>query len=144
MRKNRLKALSIVLGSGLLLTGLVQGGAAGAADPFFAHEQPRYRSGEQLLADCRSDEPQAQGRCAGYVMAVADMLGGASATIDGLQACLKGDETLPELLGVVRTHLEADPARAVLKGDGAVAYALSIYRPCAGSEGTFTERVLGR
>jgi len=44
----------------------------------------------------------------------------------------------------VRGHLEADPARGSLKGDGAVAYALSIYRPCEVPEGSFTDRVLGR
>lgn len=144
MRKTKPRAPSILCGGSLLLVSFAMTGAAGAADPLFAHEQPRYRSGEQLLADCSSDEPQAQGRCAGYVMAVADMLGGASASVDGLQACLEGDETLPELLGVVRTHLEANPARAALKGDGVVAYALSIYRPCADPGGSFTERVLGR
>jgi hypothetical protein len=139
VRRTKLRALSIIFGGCLLLAN-----TAGAADPFFAHELPRYRSGEELLTDCRSEEPQAQGRCAGYVMAVADMLGGAAAKIDGLEACLEGDESLAELLGVVRAHLEADPARGSLKGDGAVAYALSIYRPCEVPEGSFTDRVLGR
>jgi len=132
---------------GLVLAALLQGGlaaAALAADPLFAHEEPRYRSAAELLEDCRSEDPVPQGRCAGYVMAVADMLGGASAQIDGIQACLRGDETLAELLGVVRRHLEGDPARAALKGDGAVAYALSIYRPCAEPEGSFEDRLLGR
>ena len=128
-----------------LVLGLLAQGAfvapTGAADPLFAHEQPRYRSGAELLEDCNSAEPVDQARCAGYVMAVADMLGGASARIDGLQACLKGNETLEELLEVVRRHLEANPARAVLKGDGAVAYALSIYRPCGESGATFEERL---
>jgi len=128
----------------IALGGLLCAGTAAAADPFFAHEQPRYRSGDQLLDDCRSEDLQAQGRCAGYIMAVADMLGGAAAKIDGLEACLEGDESLAELLGVVRAHLEANPARGSLKGDGAVAYALSIYRPCEVPEGSFTDRVLGR
>ena len=128
------------LSLGLLLQGSLAA-PAGAADPLFAHEQPRYRNGAELLEDCTSSEPVAQARCAGYVMAVADMLGGASARIDGLQACLKGNETLEELLQVVRRHLEANPARAVLKGDGAVAYALSIYRPCGESDATFEERL---
>src|SRR3546814_10803349 len=74
----------------------VTAAAGRAAAPLFAHELPRYRSGEQLLADCRSAEPAERGRCAGYVMAVADMLGGASARIDGLTACLIGNETLDE------------------------------------------------
>ena len=117
---------------------------AGGADPLFAHEMPRYRSGDQLLEDCRSAEPQAYGRCVGYVMAVADMLGGATATIDGLQACLRGDETVGELLDVVERHLESNPARAALKGDGVVAYALSIYRPCQDSGKSFEERLLNR
>lgn len=129
------------LSLGLLLQGALAAPAA-AADPLFAHEQPRYRSGAELLEDCTSSEPVAQARCAGYVMAVADMLGGASARIDGLQACLKGNESLEELMEVVRRHLEANPARAVLKGDGAVAYALSIYRPCGDSDATFEERLL--
>src|SRR3546814_15444502 len=75
-------------------------------------------------------------------MAVADMLGGASARIDGLTACLIGNETLDELLAVVERHLEANPARAQLKGDGVVAYALSIYRPCRESKSSFEERQL--
>ena len=91
-----------------------------AADALFAHEQPRYRSGAELLDDCRSSDPVEQARCAGYVMAVADMLGGASARIDGIEACLRGNETLADLVGVVRRHLESNPARANLKGDGAV------------------------
>jgi hypothetical protein len=70
------------------------------------------------------------------------MLGGAAARIDGLQACLNGDESLDDLLSVVERHLEANPARAVLKGDGAVAYALSIYRPCAAPGASFEERLL--
>ena len=127
----------VLAGAGLLLGG----GTAAAADALFAHEQPRYRSGAELLEDCRSDAPAARGRCAGYVMAVADMLGGAGARIDGLQACLTGRETLDELLAVVRHHLEDNSARGVLKGDGAVAYALSIYRPCGGSEAGFEERL---
>lgn len=127
--------------AGLALLPLAFGTPAGAADPLFAHEQPRYRNGAELLEDCNAEDVVAQARCAGYVMAVADMLGGASARIDGLQACLRGDETLADLLDVVRRHLEANPARAVLKGDGAVAYALSIYRPCADSEATFEERL---
>ncbi|WP_340116089.1 Rap1a/Tai family immunity protein [Pelagibius sp. 7325] len=132
-----------LLAAGVLLP-LLDGAAspAAAADPLFAHELPRYRSGGELLDDCRSDEPVAQGRCAGYVMAVADMLGGAGARIDGLEACLTGRETLDELLGVVRDHLDDNPARGVLKGDGAVAYALSIYRPCAEGSARFEERLL--
>jgi hypothetical protein len=77
-------------------------------------------------------------------MAVADMLGGAAARIDGMEACLEGDESLAELLGVGRAHLEVNPARGSLKGDGAVAYALSIYRPCEVPEGSLTDRLLGR
>src|SRR3546814_14908341 len=63
------------LGS-LALAGLliaVTAAEGRAADPLFAHELPRYRSGEQLLADCRSAGPAERGGCAGYVMAVADM-----------------------------------------------------------------------
>ncbi len=131
------------LGRAALAT-LLLGGAAvpgEAADPLFAHEQPRYRSGAELLEDCSSSDAVEKARCAGYVMAVADMLGGASARIDGIEACLRGSETLADLIGVVRDHLQANPARATLKGDGAVAYALSIYRPCPGSGATFEERL---
>src|SRR3546814_14375141 len=109
-------------------------------DTLFAHELPRYRSGEQLLADCRSAEPAERGRCAGYVMAVADMLGGASARIDGLTACLIGNETLDELPAVVERHLEANPARAQLKGDGVVAYAIPLYRTCRESTSSLEDR----
>jgi len=128
----------------MALPAAVAGPPAGAAEPFFAHEEPRFRNGAELLEDCNSGDPLAQASCAGYVMAVADMLGGASATIDGIEACLRGDEPLNELVAVVKRHLEGNPARASIKGDGAVAYALSIYRPCAESEATFEERLLGR
>ena len=50
----------------LLVLGL-PGGLAVAADPFFAHEQPRYRSGAELLDDCDAADAMAQARCAGYV-----------------------------------------------------------------------------
>jgi hypothetical protein len=137
----RRKVLPLGLAALLLAASAPEGRGA---DPLFAHELPRYRSAEQLLGDCRSEDPEARGHCAGYVMAVADMLGGASARIDGMQACLNGDESLDELLGVVLRHLEADPARAALKGDGAVAYALSIYRPCGAPAGSLGERLPGR
>lgn len=114
---------------------------ADSADALFAHEMPRYRNGAELLADCRAEAALARGRCTGYVMAVADMLGGAAAAIDGLQACLTGRESLEELVGVVARHLEANPARAALKGDGVVAYALSLYRPCAEPGASFEERL---
>lgn len=127
---------------GPLLAAALAPALAAAADPLFAHERPRYRSGEELLADCRSEEAVARGRCTGYVMAVADMLGGAAARIDGLEACLDGDEALEELVDVVRRHLEANPARGSLKGDGIVAYALSIYRPCVEPAASFEERLL--
>jgi hypothetical protein len=45
-------------------------------------------------------------------------------------------------VGVVQRHLEANPARAHLKGDGVVAYALSLYRPCPAAEASFGERLL--
>lgn len=104
-----------------------------AAEPFFSHEMPRFRSGAELLADCSAEDPLARGRCAGYVMAIADVLGGALARIDGVEACLEGDESLDELVAAVLRHLEANPGRQAIKGDGAVAYALSLYRPCTES-----------
>jgi hypothetical protein len=135
----RLAAMAVLLALGAAVPA-----AALAADPLFAHEMPRYRSGAELLDDCGSAHPVDRARCAGYVMAVADMLGGASARIDGIEACLTGGETLAELIDVVRRHLEANPARGNLKGDGAVAYALSIYRPCPEPGATFEERLLDR
>ncbi|NIA68210.1 hypothetical protein HBA54_06360 [Pelagibius litoralis] len=101
-----------------------------AADPLFSHENPRFRSGAELLADCTAEAPEPRGRCAGYVMAIADVLGGAMARIDGVQVCLRGNESLGELVAAVRDHLLENPARQAIKGDGAVAYALSLYRPC--------------
>lgn len=110
-----------------------QTGLSQAAEPLFAHELPRFRSGAELLADCQAEEPLARGRCAGYVMAIADVLGGAGARIDGVEVCLEGDESLDELVAAVRRHLEGNPARQAIKGDGVVAYALSLYRPCTES-----------
>ena len=106
---------------------------ARAAEPFFSHEMPRFRTGADLLADCAADDPLALGRCAGYVMAIADVLGGASARIDGVEACLDGEESLEELVAAVLRHLKQNPGRQAIKGDGAVAYALSLYRPCGES-----------
>ena len=108
-------------------------GPARAAEPFFSHEMPRFRTGADLLADCAADDPLARGRCAGYVMAIADVLGGAGARIDGVEACLEGEESLEELVAAVLQHLKQNPGRQAIKGDGAVAYALSLYRPCAES-----------
>ncbi|WP_422369584.1 Rap1a/Tai family immunity protein [Pelagibius sp.] len=116
-----------VLGGFLLAAS---SGFALAAEPLFSHENPRFRSGAELMADCASEAPAAQGRCNGYIMAIADVLGGAGAQVDGVQVCLRGDEGLAELVAEVRAHLQANPARQAIKGDGAVAYALSLYRPC--------------
>ena len=116
--------------AGPVPAGSVDRGPVVAADPLFSHERPRFRSGAELLADCTSEVPERRGRCAGYVMAIADVLGGAGARVDGVEACLNGDESLEELIAAVRRHLEENPARRSIKGDGAAAYALSLYRPC--------------
>jgi len=113
------------------MSGSLSGGAVRAAEPLFSHEQPRFRSGAELLADCSAQDPAALGRCRGYIMAIADVLGGAGARVDGIQACLNGDETLEDLVATVNRHLRENPARQALKGDGAAAYALALYRPCA-------------
>ncbi len=113
-----------------LVSASFSGGAARAAEPLFSHELPRFRSGAELLADCSAKDPAARGRCHGYIMAIADVLGGAGARVDGIQACLKGDESLEELVATVDRHLQENPARQALKGDGAAAYALALYRPC--------------
>ncbi len=123
--------MSGVLAWGLLSGGLISGGPAQAAEPLFSHELPRFRSGAELLADCSAKDPAALGRCRGYIMAIADVLGGAGARVDGIQACLNGDESLEELVDTVNRHLRENPARQALKGDGAAAYALALYRPCA-------------
>lgn len=115
---------------GLWLACCLCAGPGQAAEPFFSHERPWFRSSADLLADCAAEDPLARGRCAGYVMAIADVLGGAGARVDGVEACLEGDESLDDLLEAVLRHLEAHPERQSLKGDGAVAYALSLWRPC--------------
>ncbi len=118
---------------GLWLALCLSAGPGQAAEPLFSHERPWFRSSADLLADCAAEEPLAQGRCAGYVMAIADVLGGAGARIDGVEACLEGDESLEDVLQAVLSHLQAHPQRQSLKGDGAVAYALSLWRPCPDS-----------
>ena len=122
--------LAVVALVGPVPAGSNDRGPTLAAEPLFSHERPRFRSGAELLADCTAEAPERRGRCAGYVMAIADVLGGAGARVDGVEACLDGDESLEELIAAVRRHLEANLARQSIKGDGAAAYALSLYRPC--------------
>ena len=90
-----------------------------------------FRTGEDLFADCIASEGHERGLCFGYVMAIADVMAGAGARVDGLRACHEEAESIEQLVGIVTEFLEANPAGRSIKADGLVAYALSLEFPCA-------------
>lgn len=98
--------------------------------PLGGETWPPYMSGEQLAAACASDLPAERGLCIGYILGVADILGGPGAVVDGIHACLPGGETMEDLVAKVSEFLEANPQLGSLKADGLVAYVLSLSFPC--------------
>lgn len=98
--------------------------------PLGGETWPPYMSGEQLAAACASEKPAERGLCIGYILGVADVLGGPGAKVDGIHACLPGGETTEDLVGKVSEFLLANPQLGSLKADGLVAYVLSLSFPC--------------
>ncbi len=98
--------------------------------PLAGEAWPPYVTGAELAEACASEVPVEQGLCAGYVRAVADVLGGPGAKVDGIIACLPGGETSEELLEPMKDYLAANPLLGNLKADGLVAYVLSLSFPC--------------
>ena len=64
-------------------------------------------------------------------MAIADVMAGAGARVDGLQACHEEAESIEQLVETVVDFLEENRAGRSIKADGLVAYALSLKFPCA-------------
>lgn len=89
-----------------------------------------FKSGEDLLRDCRSETSESRALCRGYIMALNDVLSGFGAVVDGTYACLEGDESVEELVALVTDFLEANPNVRSIKADGLVAYALALRYPC--------------
>ncbi len=98
--------------------------------PLGGETWPPYMNGEQLLAACSSEEPAERGLCIGYILGVADVLGGPGAKVDGIYACLPGGETAEDLVGLVQDYLSGNPQLGRLKAEGLVAYVLSLSFPC--------------
>ncbi len=98
--------------------------------PLGGETWPPYMSGEQLATACSSEKPAERGLCIGYILGVADVLGGPGAKVDGIHACLPGGETTDELVDKVLTFLKENPQLGDLKADGLVAYVLSLSFPC--------------
>ena len=98
--------------------------------PLGGETWPPYMNGEQLAAACASEDPAERGLCIGYILGVADVLGGPGATVDGIHACLPGGETTEQLIEQVTDFLKANPQLGSLKADGLVAYVLSLSFPC--------------
>ncbi len=98
--------------------------------PLAGEAWPPYVTGAELAAACVSEVPMDQGICVGYIRAVADVLGGPGAKVDGIMACLPVGETNDELPDLVKDYLVANPQLGNLKADGLVAYVLSLSFPC--------------
>ena len=116
--------LSLALLSLLLLGGAAQAQMLADSDRII------FRTGEELFGDCAASESHARGLCFGYVMAIADVMAGAGARVDGLQACHEEAESIEQLVATVTDFLEENPAGRSIKADGLVAYALSLKFPC--------------
>jgi Rap1a immunity proteins len=110
-----------IAGTLLLGVGLAASGGAGAAPPPSAGI---FVTGEDLWTRCSApSEPF----CAGYVAALADILGTGKLA---LRACLPGSATLPELVEVIRRYLAEHPDRRAYTAYSVVSYALLQRFPC--------------
>jgi hypothetical protein len=91
---------------------------------------PAFKTGEELLRDCRVDSPEARALCRGYIMGIHDVLSDIGALVDGTRACLTGRESVASLITLVVDFLEANPQVRSIKADGLVAYAFALEYPC--------------
>ena len=105
---------------------ILGGGPVGAQEGMWR----AFKSGEELLRDCRSETSESRALCRGYIMALNDVLSGFGAVVDGTRACLEGDESVEELIALVTDYLEANPGVRSINADGLVAYALALRYPC--------------
>jgi hypothetical protein len=109
--------------AGALALGAVLAAAtpAGAAAPSSAGI---FVTGEDLWTSCTGPS---QTFCAGYIAAVADIMGSGKLA---LRACLPGSATLPELVGVIRGYLGEHPDKRAYTAYSVVSYALLQRFPC--------------
>ena len=92
---------------------------------------PPFRTGEELLADCQSENDAQLAECRGYISGIADVLGGSGARVDGLRSCPdRGWGGSENLVKIVVDFLEENPELRSIKADGLVSYALSLNFPC--------------
>ncbi|MCG8357585.1 MAG: hypothetical protein MI920_18635 [Kiloniellales bacterium] len=112
----------------LLLLILLTAGAQAQVRPDF--DWATFRTGEDLFGDCAAADDFDRGVCFGYIMAIADALGGPGARIDGLQACVDAPRSSEELVQTVTDFLSDNPGSRSIRADGLAAYALSLEFPC--------------
>jgi hypothetical protein len=117
-RANAVKRIAgaLALGAGLAAPDPTRAAAPSSAGIFV--------TGEDLWASCNGPS---QTFCAGYVAAVADILGTGKLA---LRACLPGSATLPELIEVIRRYLAEHPDKRAYTAYSVVSYALVQRFPC--------------
>ena len=92
---------------------------------------PPFKTGEGLLEDCKSEDKERLALCRGYIVSIADVLGGSGGRIDGLRSCPdKGWGGAEKIVSIVVKFLDENPELRSIKADGLVSYALSLEFPC--------------
>jgi hypothetical protein len=98
-----------------------------------AEAQADFKTGNQLYADCTSEEgASARVYCSGYIAAIADAAAwGPPWGVFGYIQCPRDTVTLGQMSDVVVRFLAAHPERRALGAAGLVAQALSEAFPCS-------------
>jgi hypothetical protein len=121
MAAETLSAIKRIAGALALGAGLV------AASPASADAPPPagiFVTGNDLWASCNSPS---QVFCAGYIAAIADILGTGKLA---LRACLPGTATLPDLIDLAKRYLAEHPDERAYTAYSVVSYALLQRFPC--------------
>jgi Rap1a immunity proteins len=106
---------------------LAMGVGLAASSPASAAAPPSagiFVTGEDLWTRCSGPS---EAFCAGYVAAIADILGTGKLA---LRACLPGSATLPELVEVIRRYLAEHPDERAYTAYSVASYALLQRFPC--------------
>jgi len=112
----------------LAFAGMLAFGVAPAVlNPASAAAPPSagiFVTGGDLWTSCNAPS---QTFCAGYIAAIADILGTGKLA---LRACLPGSATLPELVSVIKGYLADHPDKRAYTAYSVVSYALLQRFPC--------------